>query len=1007
MARFGLSDSESDQSDHESASTARRSRSRSTSAPPSHQDGSFTSSHPGSEEGSDGDEEDAPPRDSLMEDDQDEDENENEDEDASFDDSQLDGEDDQAMDDTFFDHARPTSKARTTRSVSTFSRASRSRSQSAFSRDDSRTPSPPPTARRGLLPPSARQQQQQQQNKPWAQQLKLDPSRVAVMQASFFGQGNGAAVDGFEEEEEDEREDEGAEQLERENKRRAVESGLGFAGAKSNSTAAPPSPTAPAPIPTPLLPAPLARPFRPFVSTPLASSLMTSLGSDGSASIVDEGLALGRSFRIGWGPGGEVVSLQGGKSGAVKVDKMKLVEPSSKTESSLRLLRLHLSHTSIDPPSNISPSPSSPSSFSAPAAVPSSEMRFGHFVELFQSMSKDQNDGQRDEAQEAEQQLFKLASLLFDEIPDLSPPSPSSEEDPETTTPLYASHLSSLRRRDALSSWLESVTSSSAARTLSTLPPASSSSPSSAAKRIFAHLTAHQISQAVHVALESGNLRLATLLSQLAPSGSGAATDPQFKEDVFLQLAKWREYGVEVDPALRRVWEVLAGNLGRSEGAGEGEAFEVLDKEAQGLRVGWKEALGMGLWYGLRSDGAEDELADAVARYEAALAASPSVARPLPAYLNDEADSRNPATRDPAFHLLKLVTDSTYPLSSLLMPTNYGPSRTNYRLPWTLYVLLSRVLRRRDFEDREELGQEEMGEGEGEVEGNSVTADRLTESYAAQLESQGEWGWAGFVLLFLELEGQRTAALRALLARHALSLGENAPQEEKDKVRFLVDECKVPEVWVWSARADYLLSLSPSSTLSTSRSPLFESYTLLLRALRPSLAHRIAVEHLVPEAIIRGDSGLVRRLVEPFVVDEEQEGGGEGLRGNVEGWEEGGQVYLLYLLALSSSSPLPNLPLLSRALTAVQSLSARAASSPRTKGNLKLKLATAEMLSRLNVLAKAGAAGARGSSSTSSSLLDKLQPSLLPPSDRSVWIQGAGRAFWEGSLARAGAGVKA
>lgn len=217
------------------------------------------------------------------------------------------------------------------------------------------------------------------------------------------------------------------------------------------------------------------------------------------------------------------------------------------------------------------------------------------------------------------------------------------------------------------------------------------------------------------------------------------------------------------------------------------------------------------------------------------------------------------------------------------------------------------------------------------------------------------------------------------------------------------------------------LGVQATHSLSLSPPPLFRSYTLLLSSLRTSEAHRLAVEELVPEAIVRGDKGLVRRLLEPFVVDEEEEredtgdegmdgqgeeGEGErGMRGSVEGWEEGGkvryfssfsfpssrilvatrlivddwhlaQVYLLYLLVLSrasttltASSALHSTGLLAKTISAVQRFSQRVQSAPRTRGNLKLRLAVAEMVSRLGVLAKASSVGGGRAGSVRSFLL--------------------------------------
>ncbi|GAA5981519.1 hypothetical protein JCM11641_004083 [Rhodosporidiobolus odoratus] len=1006
MARFGL-DSDSDSASEASTSTARRSPS--ASAAPSQADESFASSTCSRDnspaQDNDDDCEQAPPTSSLMQQD-------NDDCSQSERDRVSEDDDDEMADDTFLKHSNATrTDDRNTRSISTpFSRASSSRSM--IERSPSRTPTPPPTSRRrGLLPPStlSRQplqhgQQQQHQSQPWAQKPKLDPSRVAVMQASFFHQAGAAAL---ENEEEADRTRE-REREEREKKRRVVEAGL--AGRSAVFDKPPPAAAAPQPVPTPVLdPAPF-RSYRTYERVPLASSVVS--GKEGN--VVDSGLAVGRSCRVAWGPRGEIVSLKGvyggkeGKSDTLKVERIKLLAEDDST-AALRLLQLQLSQTEIFPPS-------SSSSFSSPAAVPSSSLRFSHFADLFSPAASSSPSSE-------EAQLFKLASVLFDEIPDLALPTP--EDDPEDEsgelqTPHYRSCISALRRRDQLSKWLESAVAAEVEADLRTLSSQSSSSSSSsssaaAAKRIFTHLSGHQLSLACDTALSTQNLHLATLLSQLNPT---SPPDPSFSQDVFLQISKWNEYRVDaqISKEVRKVYEVLAGNLGISEGrtggAGEDRTEEVHVLEG----LGWKRVVGMGVWYGLGAGGGGDAgVSEAVRWYEEAVEADQRVAKPTPSYVADTDRDHEGRTswapslqeseppQDPAFHLLKLFTSPIHPLSSALLPRNFGTSPTDYRLTWHFYVLFSRVLRRRDFEDREEVEAEGEGEGGMEeggmmVEGNSVTADRVTVSYAEQLERAGQWEWAAFVLLHLELEGCRTKAIKELLARHTEELEQAG--DEGEKFKFVTETLKIPAVWIWSALADRALS-SPLSR--------FGSYTLLLRALRPSEAHTIAVEDLVPEAIVRGDVGLVRRLLEPFVVDEEDGEGGEGdgdSRGSVEGWEEGGQVYLLYLHlltstshSLTSSSSLPS-TLLPRTISAVQSLSHRAQTVPKLKGNKKLRLAVGEMMSRLAVLSKASAATATQRGEKSS--LTLLQPSLLPESDRAVYIQAANRSFWEGSLGRVG-----
>lgn len=72
--------------------------------------------------------------------------------------------------------------------------------------------------------------------------------------------------------------------------------------------------------------------------------------------------------------------------------------------------------------------------------------------------------------------------------------------------------------------------------------------------------------------------------------------------------------------------------------------------------------------------------------------------------------------------------------------------------------------------------------------------------------------------------------------------------------------------------------LSSQATAEHYKGDLFNEYKLLLAAERWTDAHKIAVYELAPEAIIRSDPTLLRRLFEPFEPSQ------------VADWEEGAQV---------------------------------------------------------------------------------------------------------------------
>jgi nuclear pore complex protein Nup98-Nup96 len=97
---------------------------------------------------------------------------------------------------------------------------------------------------------------------------------------------------------------------------------------------------------------------------------------------------------------------------------------------------------------------------------------------------------------------------------------------------------------------------------------------------------------------------------------------------------------------------------------------------------------------------------------------------------------------DILYNLIRLYSDVTVSLDEVLRARDASPSPNDHRVTWHVYQLLARILRKRDFEDRDA------------DEDYSATADAVTGAYAAQLEIAGNWRWSAFILLHLEtLEG--------------------------------------------------------------------------------------------------------------------------------------------------------------------------------------------------------------------------------------------------------------
>ena len=304
--------------------------------------------------------------------------------------------------------------------------------------------------------------------------------------------------------------------------------------------------------------------------------------------------------------------------------------------------------------------------------------------------------------------------------------------------------LTEVRRRKRLEKWLEDVVRGDVEEQLREI--AAGGVTDAGAKRIFALLSGHQIERACEAAMDSKDFRLATLLSQ-------AGGDDSFRADIVLQLAKWKEYRVDshISKGYRRIYEILSGNVGISAGNSEGDKIDQSPTIHMSEGLDWKRAFGLQLWYGKF----QATVSTSLAKYEESTTADLKVASPLPLYLEKPSTASTVSPKwkaaptppsDPLFEMIKLYTDPSHSLESVLLPRNFTSSPLDYRLPWHLYIIFSRVLRKRDFGDRIELGDEAMGEPEG----NSVRADMVTEGYASQLEGEGLWSWAIFILLHLE-----------------------------------------------------------------------------------------------------------------------------------------------------------------------------------------------------------------------------------------------------------------
>ena len=512
----------------------------------------------------------------------------------------------------------------------------------------------------------------------------------------------------------------------------------------------------------------------------------------------DAGLSLARSFRVGWGP--HAVYAHATELGKVALSAAPI--PRGDWE---RVLQIQLDASTIALENGV------------PRAQCVPGTRFGTVAAHF---SRDDRS--------FVPQLWHLLVALFDPIELNAGDVPADVRE----------RIAALRRKAAFSDWLQHAVASTVQSESRAHFAASRS-----VELVHTLLSGYQITQAAEAAVDSGNVRLATLVAQ-------AGGDAESREQIAAQLAVWRDEGADayIDRRMRRVYSVLAGDV----------------SDATGLD--WKRALGLHVWFGTEL---EAPLRAAIDAFDAAVRTPGSTtAPPVPHYHVDaqlgslrERELLAREEHDAMYELLRVAVDPAHPLEAALNARSFGPSAADESLPWHIYIVLARALGVRDFTDAIDA----QLAGAPRV---SASGARLTLSYAAQLEDRGLWQWAAFVLLFLDDAHARSAALGALLARNIESIDAHES--------FLVDTLCIPRPWLWRARA----------TAAHARGDMYAEYRDLLEAHDLAGALAVATRELAIEAVIRGDQALLVDLFRPFAAWEDA-ARAEDRSFDLPGWDAG------------------------------------------------------------------------------------------------------------------------
>lgn len=389
---------------------------------------------------------------------------------------------------------------------------------------------------------------------------------------------------------------------------------------------------------------------------------------------------------------------------------------------SSKLLQHHLSNSPIEPDDD-----------GIPFATPSPALNFASFTSLFPSTDRSY-----------EASVFRLGEALFDEI-DL-------HLGPSITVDIR-NRVTALRRKAALSVWLEDAVIPALEADLRSNPSASS------AATAFTLLTGNQVDKACTAAMDGGYLKLATLISQ-------AGGDFDFREDLKEQLQIWKEERIDVhiDEGVRKVYALLAGVVDEVVEGSKGGGLEKCSDVDVTKGLDWKRVFGLHMWF---SEPVDAPIAQVYQAYDQLTKnSSRQVAQPFPWYVEQTTTASlwnlpsQPSSPDGLFSLIRLHAEPACSLSQILSPLAFSSSPVDYSLAWHLYIILSRCMGVRDFADRGEpegrsrahrmMDDSDEDQEEDGVEGHSPSADLLASTYAFQLEGQGMIQEALFVLLHIE-----------------------------------------------------------------------------------------------------------------------------------------------------------------------------------------------------------------------------------------------------------------
>ncbi|KAJ4841593.1 Nuclear pore complex protein nup96 [Turnera subulata] len=574
--------------------------------------------------------------------------------------------------------------------------------------------------------------------------------------------------------------------------------------------------------------------------------------------VVDSGLFMGRSFRVGWGPNGILVHCgtpvgsddsQRVLSSVINVEKV-AIDKVIRDENSKA--KKELVDFAFDYPLNLHKA----------LNHEQKEVELGSFKLKLQKVVSDRlvlSDICRSYIDIAERQLevpglssfarlvlthqvmiWELIRVLFSERENSGQsksPGSDNEEDmmpemKETSLEVDQEALPLIRRAE-FSCWLQESVCHRVQEEVSSLDD------SSYLEHIFVLLTGRQLDAAVEIAASRGDVRLACLLSQAGGSMVNRA-------DVARQLDLWRMNGLDfnfIEKERIRLYEMLSGNI---HGA------------LQGIKIDWKRFLGLLMWYRLEP---HTPLPIIFQAYQHLLNDGKAL-YPLPIYIDEgpaeEATNFAEKHFDLSYYLMLLHANGDGKFSFLkTMCSAFSSTHDplDYHMIWHQRSVLEAV---------------------GVFNSNDLHI--LDMGIVSQLLCVGQIHWAIYVVLHIPYRDDYPYLHGTLIREILFQYCETWSSDESQ--RLFIENLDIPRAWLHEAMAVYF----------NYHGDLPDALEHYLECANWQKAHSLFVTEVAHKLFLSGNHTEIWRLASSM----------EDHKSEIENWDFGAGIYILFYMLKSS-----------------------------------------------------------------------------------------------------------